>query len=283
VLARDPRTWPIPLKQTRWTLSALQTGVPEFWQYSLSGIWRILAKLRLRWRRGRDHLRSPDPSYQAKVAQVAVRRAEVEANPDAAVLLYLDEVTYYRQPSLASAFSAAGGDGPRAERSLKSNVTTRIVAALNAHTGQVTAIQARQIGVVELVRFYRQLTETYPGKQLFVVQDNWPVHTHPDVLAALEEQTSPFPFYRPSSWPTEPTPQAKRLTLPIQLVMLPTYAPWTNPIEKLWRWLKQDVLHLHRHADNLPALRALVLDFLHTFEYGSHDLLRYVGLHYLTK
>jgi transposase len=268
----------MPQQQTRWTLAALKRAVPCYWEYSLSGIWRILAGHKLRWRRGRDHLRSPDPDYQGKLAQVAARRAEVEAMPDASVLLYLDEVTYYRQPSLASAFGAAGRDTPRAERSWKSNATTRVVAALHAHTGQVTALQARQIGVAELIRFYRQLTETYPGTRIYLVQDNWPVHFHPDVLAALEEQSSPFPFPRPPSWPAETSPQAKRLGLPIQLVTLPTYAPWTNPIEKLWRWLKQDVLHLHRHADDLPALRALVLDFLARFNDGSPDLLRYVGL-----
>jgi len=32
----------------------------------------------------------------------------------------------------------------------------------------------------------------------------------------------------------------------ITLVYLPTYAPWLNPIEKLWRKAYQEVLHLHR-------------------------------------
>jgi hypothetical protein len=36
-------------------------------------------------------------------------------------------------------------------------------------------------------------------------------------------------------------------------------------IEKLWRWLNQDVLHLHRQANDLKALRALVADFLAQF------------------
>ena len=83
---------------------------------------------------------------------------------------------------------------------------------------------------------------------------------------------------RPRSWPSAPSPTAKRLNLPIQLVPLPTYSPWLNPIEKLWRWLKQDVLHLHRSAHNVPALRALVLDFLAPFTHASDELLRYVGL-----
>ena len=57
-----------------------------------------------------------------------------------------------------------------------------------------------------------------------MIQDNWSIHTHADVLAALER------------WPR------------IEPVWLPTYAPWLNPIEKLWRWLRQDVLKLHRLA-----------------------------------
>ncbi len=35
---------------------------------------------------------------------------------------------------------------------------------------------------------------------------------------------------------------------------------------------------LHRQANDLPRLRALVLDFLHQFAAGSLELLQYVGL-----
>ncbi|MGQ9628202.1 MAG: transposase [Anaerolineae bacterium] len=38
------------------------------------------------------------------------------------------------------------------------------------------------------------------------------------------------------------------------MLCLPTYASWFNPIEKLWRWLKQDVLHLHRLNEDWQAL-----------------------------
>jgi transposase len=68
--------------------------------------------------------------------------------------------------------------------------------------------------------------------------------------------------------------------LPIQLVFLPTYASWLNPIEKLWRWLRQEVLHLHRLSDDWPALKQAVWDFVAQFALGSLDLLRYVGLLY---
>lgn len=276
MLASDPREH--GQAQTRWTLAALHAAVPSYWEYSLSGVWRILAGHRLRWKRGRDHLRSPDPAYSAKLDHLATIRAEVEAHPDEAVLLYLDEVTYYRQPSLASSYAAVGSADPRAERSVKSNATTRVIATLDAHTGRVVARQRTKIDVPALIRFYQALVAAYPGQRLYLVLDNWPVHFHPNVLAALEPQACPFPFLRPRHWPTTPSPQAKRLNLPIQFIPLPTYSPWLNPIEKLWRWLKQDVLHLHRLADDLSALRSLVLDFLARFEHGSPDLLRYVGL-----
>ncbi len=123
----------------------------------------------------------------------------------------------------------------------------------------------------------------YAGvKRIEIGLDNWPVHFHPDVLVALEPQESPWPRYVNPRWPTEPSQAARKRwgdwKLPIQLRPLPTYASWTNPIEKLWRKLKADVLHLHRSADDLAALRTLVTDFLEQFANGSRDLLRYVGL-----
>ena len=51
-----------------------------------------------------------------------------------------------------------------------------------------------------------------------------------------------------------------------------------NPIEKLWRKLRQEVTLLHRWADDLTALRTQVDHFLEQFAHGSVALLRYVGL-----
>jgi len=197
----------------------------------------------------------------------------------------LDELTYYRQPTLARAWAARGPGLPRAERSHRSNTATRIIGALDATTGRVHYRQASAIGVGQLVALSRDLAAAYPdARRLYVVQDNWPVHYHPDALVALEPQRllRRWPPKRPPSWPDTPSPAAGRtwggLHLPIQLVPLPTYASWCNPIEKLWRWLKQDALHLHRLADRLEDLRALVRAFLDQFQAGSPDLLRYVGL-----
>ncbi|MDE0085703.1 MAG: transposase [Candidatus Poribacteria bacterium] len=64
----------------------------------------------------------------------------------------------------------------------------------------------------------------------------------------------------------------------MEVLRLPTYAPWTNPIEKLWRWVRQSVGHLHRFADDRQALQQRVMAFMQQFQGGSEKLLRYVGL-----
>jgi len=202
------------------------------------------------------------------------------------VLAYLDEVTIYRQPTLANAWEERGPFQALAERSHQSNTSTRVVATLDLVSAQVIYRRRSKIGISDLVGFYRDdLCTAYPNaERLYVVQDNWPVHYHPDVLVALEpqEQLSRWPEHHPSNWPDKPSPEARgkwgALDLPIQLIRLPTYASWLNPIEKLWRKLKQELLHLHRLADDLPELRAAIDHFLDQFANGSLDLLRYVGL-----
>ena len=111
-----------------------------------------------------------------------------------------------------------------------------------------SAARARSVWL-RWCEFYGDLRAAYPwAERIYVVPgQDWPVHTHPDVLVALEAQTSPFAFHRPPSWPTTPSAAAVTrwtdLALPIQIVPLPTYASWCNPIEKLWRKLRQEVTH----------------------------------------
>jgi len=73
-------------------------------------------------------------------------------------------------------------------------------------------------------------------------------------------------------------PQSSPDPLPITILNLPTYAQGLNPIEKLWRYLKQTLIHLHRFSDDWDTLKQPVADFFEQFRHGSPDLLRYVGL-----
>jgi hypothetical protein len=271
------------VNRTRWTLAHLLQTCAWLDLSRPSSLWRLLDRLEISYKQARDHVHSPDPDYLAKLAFVQQLRERVAAAGGREVLLYQDELTYYRQPTGTQAWEARGRVQPRAERSCRSNTATRIAAALEASSGRVVYWQGSSYGLEPQLAFYRHLCAAFPGAaRLWLVQDNWPVHVHPDLLVALERQEHPWPYYRPPSWPTEPSPTAQRrwgeLHLPIQLVPLPTYASWTNPIEKLWRKGRQEVLHLHRLANQLEELRQQMRSFLDQFAHGSPELLRYVGL-----
>jgi transposase len=71
--------------------------------------------------------------------------------------------------------------------------------------------------------FFAQVAAADPAAaRIDIALDNWPVHFHPARLGSLP---SPVAFLR-----------------------LPTHAPWTNPVEKVWRRLRQERLHPYPHA-----------------------------------
>jgi transposase len=241
---------------SRWSLRAIRASIPDWTGLTLSGVWRALQRLDLTLRTAAVQQFSPDPDYHDKEAALLACLRQAAAAPAAVVVLFLDEMGYTRWPEPARAWSpAAPASRPVADRAGSKQQLWRLVGALNALTGQVDYHDNYILGRKQLSTFYHQLDQHYPAaEQSYVVQDNWSIHTHPDVLTTLAD--------------------LPRLTP----VWLPTYSPWLNPIEKLWRWLRQAMLTLHRLAGDWPALRERVRTFLDQFAAGSPDLLHYVGL-----
>ena len=109
-------------------------------------------------------------------------------------------------------------------------------------------------GVAELAAFFRRLLAAYPTADVvYVALDNWPAHFLPGVVGPLAGT-------------------------PVRLLRLPTYAPWTNPVEKVWRKLKQEALHQHDFADDWAGLQAEVEAWLARARADPRGLRRYTGL-----
>jgi DDE superfamily endonuclease len=239
---------PVP---SRWTLRTVRVSVKWLTGYSLSGVWRVLQACGLGLHAARARLFSPDPDYRGKVRRLHRGLRDAARHPDTVVALFLDEFGYRRWPEVAPTWGLETAVAQRAG----TNQQWRTIGALNALTGPVTYLDGYIVGRRQVMQFYAQLDHTYPAADLlYVIQDNWNIHTHPDVLAALAR----YPRIKP--------------------VWLPTYAPWLNPIEKLWRWVRQDILKMHRWVEDWPQVKQLVRAFLDQFAQGSPDLLRYVGL-----
>jgi len=223
---RDPRVCGV--ERTRWPLARLRQACSWLGGLTLAGVHTVLRRARIVWKRARASIRSPDPDYDAKLADVQTAVAAARAPPERVVTVYLDEGTVERQPTVAPAYAPTGAsEQARAVRRPKSNTVTRVLGVLNALTGGVFHRRASKITVGFLVAFYQALCQAYPdAERIYVIQDHWPVHTHPDLLVALEPQETRWPGYRPPNGPTEPSGAAVRrwgaLKLPIQIVPLPT-------------------------------------------------------------
>lgn len=242
---------------SRWSVRTIRASVEPLAAYSLSGVWRLLQRLHLQRRPLRDPLSSPDPDYVAKVAhRERCLRAAVRW-PQEVVLLFLDEMGSYRWPSVAPEWQLAlpGAAASQVHKAGPTNRPQRVIGALHALTGQVDYLDNYLVGRQQVSAFSRRLDQVYAAaRRIYVVQDNWSIHHHADVAATLR--------------------QLSRL----EPVWLPTYAPWLTPIEKLWHWLRRDVLCGHRFADDWPQLRQQVNSFLDQFAHGSLTILRSVGL-----
>lgn len=239
----------------RWSLQIVRAHFDWLADYTLGGVWRVLHKLDIQWKQGYVRQWSPDPDYADKLKYLEKCLKQVAKDPSHFALLFLDEMGYYRWPSAARDWITSADGYRLAEHGDCNNQQWRVIGALNAYTGRVSYLQNYIVGREAVINCHEQRHDRYRRcEKVFIVEDNWNVHTHPEVNAALE-------------------------CLPrLERVWLPTYASWLNPIEKLWRWTRQSILHQHRMSDQWPALRQRVASFFDQFAHGSTDLLRYVGL-----
>lgn len=244
--------------RSRWTLALLQQSAPPLKSLkTLSGVWRRLHKWNIRWKRGRSHVTSPDPQYDAKLKAIDQVKQSLLQEPERLTVLYADEVSCYRQPVVGTAWHERGGSGKsqkRAYRSHASNTHYRFAATLDVQTGRVLFRGNSRIGVSQLCEFLKQVRRSYgPERRVVLIWDNWPIHFYDNVLAEAKKQE-------------------------IELLHLPTYAPWTNPVEKLWRKLKEEILAMHHMSNRWKELVQRIRAFLQQYDKPAPDLLRYVGL-----
>ncbi len=266
--------------QTRWTLRSLGNIVPWLSDVSVPGIHKILSRLGLSYKRARLYIHSPDTDYAQKIDRVQQVLEETRQHPQTCVALYQDEFSFYRNPTIAKDWAQTGTKTPLARQSYRHNQTCYGIGALNPHTGDVVYQQVSRCTAEALHSFYTEICQRYANKQrIYLIQDNWSTHFQANLLEALLPQTASFVKPKPPNWTGKPSEKIGTLQkLPIEIIQLPTYAPWTNPIEKLWRWVRQSVLHNHRHCDDWEIVKDKVISFMSQFIGGSQMLLRQIGL-----
>lgn len=131
------------------------------------------------------------------------------------------------------------------------------IGGVDYHTGETVVIVRRHKRRREIAQLLELLLEKHPHETIYVTWDN--ANTHEDEEVEVEVEA----VVRAA---------AGRLIL----LYLPTYSPWLNPIEMLWRHYRRDVTHceLFESVNNLVEA---TLDFFERSNQTPDTVLSIIG------
>lgn len=127
------------------------------------------------------------------------------------------------------------------------------IGGVNYHTGETVVIVRRRKRRSEIAEFLELLLETHPQETIYVAWDNANTHEDDEVEAVVRGA-------------------AGRLIL----MYLPTYSPWLNPIEMLWRHFRREVTHCELFT-SVKALVEATMEFFNRYNQTPEKTLSVIG------
>lgn len=129
------------------------------------------------------------------------------------------------------------------------------LGAVNYHTGETVVLLRRHKRRREIAELLQALVDKHPTGTIYVAWDNANTHEDDEVEAVVRGA-------------------AGRLVL----LYLPTYSPWLNPIEMLWRHFRREVTHCELF-ETVNALLAATRDFFDRYNQQPNVVLSIIGSH----
>lgn len=127
------------------------------------------------------------------------------------------------------------------------------IGAVNYHTGETVVLFRRRKRRREIAELLQALLEKHPTETIYVAWDNAGTHEDDEVEEVVRGA-------------------AGRLIL----LYLPTYRPWLNPIEMLWRHFRREVTHCELF-ETKQALLAAAQDCFDRFNQHPQQILSVIG------
>ena len=159
-----------------------------------------------------------------------------EEVPLSGELFFLDECDLHLCPGLVSSWSE-GGKQVKIETPGEDEVE-RLLGIVNYRSGEVIYHFSPEKQRKDVLALLKEGLERHLEKFWYIVLDNAPSHTSYGIEDFWEENQ-------------------KR----IALVYLPTYSPWLNPLERLWRYLRGKVTANHYFGELKKLVEAVDIFF----------------------
>jgi len=129
------------------------------------------------------------------------------------------------------------------------------LGAVNYHSGETVVLIRRRKRRSEVAELLQALVDKHPTGTIYVVWDNASTHQDDEIEIVVRAA-------------------AGRLIL----LYLPTYSPWLNPIEMLWRHFRREVTH----CEIFETVKLLIEASYRFFERHNQDpkgVLSIIGAH----
>lgn len=198
---------------------------------------------------------SPDPDYQQKAKKL--ERYQKQAEKGDILLFYQDEIDLNLLPGIMRCWTSQG-----VQRKVPTpgvNQKRYGFGAVNYVSGQTIQRIEERKNSVGFCAFIEQFMQTvtqapaYHGQKIVLVVDNFIIHRSHKTQEFLEKYTDQ-----------------------LLLFMLPTYSPWLNLIERLWKHLRRKVTHNHLFT-TIEELVKAVCSFLETLNATPQLTLSVIG------
>jgi transposase len=167
------------------------------------------------------------------------------------VFYYADEFNVSWQPTLKAMWSPKGQQIMIATP--RQPTKHYGLGGVNYHTGETVVIFRRRKRRPQIAEFLQRLLDEHPHETIYVAWDNVNTHQDDEVEAVVRSA-------------------AGRLVL----MYLPTYSPWLNPIEMLWRHFRREVTHCELF-ETVKLLLQASKDFFDRYNQMPEQVLSIIG------
>ena len=166
---------------------------------------------------------------------------------------YADEFNISWQPTLKAIWSPVGQQVmiPTTGQTNKHYG----IGAVDYHSGETLVITQKRKTREQITQLLEQLLLKHPCETVYVAWDNADTHSGGRVDEVVRAA-------------------AGRLIL----LYLPTYSPWLNPIEMLWRHFRREVTHCELFTSVKELLKATT-DFFERYNQKPDKILSVIGAH----
>ena len=129
------------------------------------------------------------------------------------------------------------------------------IGAVNYHSGEIKVLIRRRKRRKEIAELLELLLEQHAEETIYVAWDNASTHQDDEVEAVVRRA-------------------AGRLVL----LYPPTYSPWLNPIEMLWRHFRREVTHCELY-ESVKVLIDAAHNFFDRYNATPEKVLSIIGVH----